>query len=392
MHSALGYGWSHFFFMTLELYSNEYFPGQITIIDDSGRGVYFSKTEDGLWASDYNEKTSLMEDATGYTWLHLDETKYHFNFNGVLTSIEDNLDNLTIFTYNSDPLAQPVAATDLLLSVTDESTGRTLSFDYNSDNLISSISGPTSNAVADGVLVQYGYDSNSNLTSVTYADGSGFIYEYTDPNDVHNLTVKKNILGQVLATWAYDDEDRAIENITPDGRGGSIKYLNDTTVEVTNAYGVLRTYTLSSHDGVKKVANIAGGSTCQSCDNSSEPIRYAYDDNLNITEKEYANGRLSQYQDYDDKGHPGTIIKNAGTTEQQTSYYTYHPETGAKLSVSTKSLLNPDEYKTTTYDYDNDSNTIANENPTRKLYRKIETGYTMDASQQVGQEDGGGHP
>ena len=95
-------------------------------------------------------------------------------------------------------------------------------------------------AVADGIWVTYGYDTRQNLTSVTYADGSGFDYAYADPLDAHNLTEKRNKAGHLINTWAYDGLDRCVGNFSVQGRGVSIDYVNDRRVAVTDAYGVLR--------------------------------------------------------------------------------------------------------------------------------------------------------
>ena len=76
---------------------------------------------------------------------------------------------------------------------------------------------PVTNAVTDGIWVTYQYDVEGNLTRVIYADdgngstASGFEYKYEDTNDVHNLTEKRNLAGEFLASWAYDTTDRAYE-------------------------------------------------------------------------------------------------------------------------------------------------------------------------------------
>ncbi|MBW2344882.1 MAG: hypothetical protein JRF53_12895, partial [Deltaproteobacteria bacterium] len=96
------------------------------------------------------------------------------------------------------------------------------------------------------------YDGNNNLTSVTYADGSGFNYTYTDPEDVHNLTEKRDKAGHLLNTWAYNDNDRCIDKFSVQGKGVSISYVSESQVDVTDAYGTLRSYILNSIDGRKR--------------------------------------------------------------------------------------------------------------------------------------------
>ena len=88
--------------------------------------------------------------------------------------------------------------------------------------------------------ITFAYDGNRNLTSVTYADGSRFNYSYTDTNDIHNLTEKRNKANHLIGTWGYDDQDRCTANFSPDGKGVNIVYASDTQVEVTDAYGTLQ--------------------------------------------------------------------------------------------------------------------------------------------------------
>ncbi|MBU1640984.1 MAG: RHS domain-containing protein [Proteobacteria bacterium] len=378
--STVGYGWSASFTSRLE--KVEEAITYLKITDDSGRAAYFPGHDMSFWVGAFGEKSRVEELVDGYVWYHLDGSQDTFDLTGKLLWKRDANGLLQSMTYDVNGLLQ---------SVTDEATGLVLNFSYNANGLLDHISGPVTSAIQDGIWVSFGYDANDNLTSTTYADGSGFQYEYNDPNDIHNLTAKKNQAGHVLATWSYDNLDRAVTNYTPDGRGVDITYVTEDTVEVTDAYGETRIYGLQLVDGARRVVSLSDASGCQSCGGTAQPVRYAYDNIYNVTEadsrmriieKEYANGRIIQYFDYDAKGNPGMVIKNVGTTDERTHYYTYHPETGAKITASTMSLLTGD-YKTTTWDYDNDGNTIANENPTRLLYRKIDKGYTLDSAKQV---------
>ncbi|MBW2342120.1 MAG: hypothetical protein JRF50_17565, partial [Deltaproteobacteria bacterium] len=166
------------------------------------------------------------------------------------------------------------------------------------------LSQPPTEAVPDGIWVRYGYDLNQNLISLTYADGSGFTYAYTDLNDVHNLTEKTDKLNHLLTTWSYDDQDRAISNFSAEGKGvTSIIYVSDTQVGVTDAYGTARTYSLGEVAGRKRVTALQGTPSAPYSDNTI--VRWAYDNDLNLTEVESAGGTISQYQDYDEKGNPG---------------------------------------------------------------------------------------
>ena len=147
-------------------------------------------------------------------------------------------------------------ANDRLQAVIDKASSRSLSFHYNDDGLVEYISGPVTEAVTDSIWVSYDYDDDFNLVSVTYADGSGFNYAYTDENDVNNLTEKRNKANHLLNTWGYDNRDRVIENFSRDGKGVSIEYVSDAQVNVTDAYGKERQYFLTDVSCRKRVESV----------------------------------------------------------------------------------------------------------------------------------------
>ena len=134
-----------------------------------------------------------------------DGTIYMFDqTSGQLLSITDKSGNVQTLLYNTN---------NLLETVTDQATSRTLTFHYNTNNKIDHISGPVTTAVSDGVWVTYSYDNNNNLAKVQYADdgngslASGFEYIYADTNDPNNMTSKKDLEGHLLSTWTYNGND-----------------------------------------------------------------------------------------------------------------------------------------------------------------------------------------
>ena len=68
-----------------------------------------------------------------------------------------------------------------------------------------------------------------------------------------------------------------------------------------------------------------------------------------------------------------------GTPQARTFHYTYHPETGDRLSIAETSVLGSGN-KETIFDYDDDGNAEPNEAPTRRMHRKIERGQTYSAA------------
>ncbi len=372
--SILGYGWTHNYNIVLspaDLFRTDHYR----IIDESGRyHLYQDMDLDGIYIGYLSTKGYLFEEDDGtYTWYRANGIRYLFNQDLQCIAKSDSNGNVQTLTYNTD---------GLLETVTDESTGRSIGFIYNADGRIEYVTGPVTNAVTDGIWVTYQYDVEGNLTRVIYADdgngstASGFEYKYEDTNDVHNLTEKRNLAGEFLASWAYDTADRAYENISRDGKGVDIDYGTNQVV-VTDAQGIQKIYTIAIIDGRRTITNITGGGGCSSC-GVDDIVRYGYDDKRRVNEIEYANGRIDRYEDFDGSNYYHTEIQAIGTSDQRTFIYTYHPDTGDRLSITEESVLGAGN-KVTIFDYDDDGNDTPNENPTRLMYRKIETGFTYDA-------------
>ena len=251
---------------------------------------------------------------------------------------------------------------------------------YTAEGLLSAVSGPVTAAVADGVWVSFAYDGNRNLTSATYADGSGFNYSYTDTNYIHNLTEKRNKANHLISSWGYDEKDRCSAHFSRDGKGVDVVYTSDTQVDVTDAYGILRTYIIGEVAGRKRLTAMQGTRLAPySADNV---IRWAYDSHMNLTEAEYGGGLVNRFQNFDERGNPATVILAAGTADARTIQLSYHPEMMAIISQTGASVIGGGN-KETVWDYDNDGNAVPNENPTRLVARVVEKGFTHDASSAV---------
>jgi hypothetical protein len=179
----MGYGWSHNFQVSLTppclQIGNQC---HLKIEEESGRGVYFKEGGDNIWQGAYGEDTRVVQTADGYEWRRTNGMLYHFALGGELQWIEDEVGNRLMLTYTDGRLQ----------SISDQSSTRGLTLQYNSDDRIDHITGPVTPAVSDGIWVGYDYDGEGNLAAVSYADGSGFHYIYADPHDLHNLTEKKN--------------------------------------------------------------------------------------------------------------------------------------------------------------------------------------------------------
>lgn len=192
---------------------------------------------------------------------------------------------------------------------------------------------------------------------------------------MHNLTEKRDKAGHLINTWGFDAQDRAVSNSSVQGKGVNIEYVNETQVDVTDDYGTLRTYTIGGINGRKRVIAMQGPGGSPYLD--SNVIRWEYDSQMNLTEAETIGGTIYQYQNYDNKGNPETVIFASNTPQERVVTYTYHPNFNLPLIRSEASILGSGN-KETIFDYDDDGDAIPNESPTHLLYRIIEKGFTKD--------------
>ena len=381
--SALGYGWTHTYQLTLKINPSQVANHELVISDETGFGHFFSRFDETPVRIEalFSERSQLTLEAGSYVWKRPDGSAAAFDAASLrLIWLEDQSGNRQEIAWNTGVSPARID------TIADLASGRVLRFTYTGERL-SAIHLYTG-GVDRGAWVTYGHDARGNLTTVTYADGSGFRYEYNDTDNnptlapfSNNMTRKKNAANQELASWRYDDEDRCWFNATRDGRGVSIDY--DGTqgqVIVTDAYGKSRTYTITRVNGRKRITGTSGDTGCTSC--SEEVIRAAYDTNLNVTEKEYANGLIIRYANFDARGNPGTVTYAPGSPIERVLRFTYHPQIDAPLTRSETSLLNTQD-AVSVWDYDADGNETANENPTKLVRRIVRKGYTRNAGGSV---------
>ncbi|MCP4687971.1 MAG: RHS repeat protein, partial [Desulfobacterales bacterium] len=367
---GLGPGWSHTYEAFLEpsiLVEGAEF---LRITDPSGRGSYFMRTDAETYKGFYNPRGEVrrMEDGK-YIWKNPDGLHLGFTSGGKLEWMDDPAGNRLAIAH--DAWGRPE-------TVTDVSGARALTFIYGSDGFLESVLGPVTPATPDGIWVSYGRDALGNPTSVTYADGSGFDYTYTD---LQELTEKRDRLGRLLNTWSHDDQDRCIQTTTRDGRGVSVDFTDGDQVEVTDAYDVVRAWLLETIGGRRVAVELLQGPAWAPYDQSGV-VRRGYDAAGRLVELEYANGALHCFEDWDENDNPGRVTLAKNTAVEREIRYTWHPDLNTPLTRAEESLLGPGD-KIAIHDYDNDGDEIPNEEPTGLLHRLIQRGYTRGASGEV---------
>jgi YD repeat-containing protein len=319
--SSLGHGWSHTYSATLDAAYEMAGEIYLTIVNPTGRVSYFKEETAGIYKGQFYDRTQVMAEAGGYVWHRLDGVRYGYSDSGTLLWLEDESGNRLELGYDTQ---------NRLDQVVDQAGGRMLTFNYDANGLLSSISGPITAAVPNGIWVSYRYDENENLVTVSYADGSGFDFDYADPTDIHNLTQKKNAAGHLLNTWVYDDQDRCVKNYSVNGTGVTVGYGTEKEIKVTDAYGAIRIYTIEEISGRKRLSSMTGPGGAPY--NNSYIVRWGYDNQMNLNEVETAAGTIQRYLDYDDRGNPTTVILAAGTPQQRVITFTFHPEISVPLT------------------------------------------------------------
>lgn len=228
--------------------------------------------------------------------------------------------------------------TGRLLRIEDLGTGGKLTFGYDGERLLTVAdatglklqlvySGFRLSAVQlpDGNTVQYAYDSDRNLQSVQYADGSIRTYHYneagySDANDPNALTgISDN--GQRYLTFAYDTKGRARLSQAHTAGGivqkTELAYTGDTQVTVTGHHGETRQYALSSSSGFRRVTGLTasdgsvgntfdGALVFESRDKRNMITRHEY-----TADKAYSNARYDAY---------GTTVERRTVTARDANY------------------------------------------------------------------------
>lgn len=253
----------------------------------------------------------------GWRILNAENETETYDSQGRLTELEIDGSNTLHFSYDGQRM----------MSVLD-ATGRKLSFTYNSNGRISSVSAP------DGVTVAYqyegiGYYGADNLTKATFAIGtanaSARRYLYEDPTFVYSLTGIIDESDNRFATWQYDSVNRGVLSVHGPGDGTidrvSLVYNPDGTTTVTDALGQTRTFTYALSHGVKRFVGLTN--VCSQCNGTSSGR--TYDANGNIDVDTDFNGVTTDF-DVDGRGLVNQKIESANrATTRRKTQTDWHP-------------------------------------------------------------------
>ena len=368
----LGYGWRHNYMYDIE--EDWLF---VTLMLPDGYRILYNVMGDGTLEGPENEDWRLETYNGGYRLTDLALTEYHFDPNGLLSSIVYiNGDTTTIGRNGAE------------IDTISNKSG-TLTFGYNSGR-IETITDQTDRSV------YYGY-GNGDLKTFTNPDNDTISYEYLD----HRITEIKDFNGNTYLGNVYDGLGRVKEQFLA-GQGTSLFSYDVFNREsrITAPDGATTIYHYDIYNNITAVVDEAG------------PVGYTYEgsrmagmtDRLgNTTEYGYDGAGNMDYIKYPDGTEEGYVFNELNLPEEATdrdgnkSYFLYDGRGNlewyrdARGSISefsydqdnnmrtrTVHLDNNTSY-TTHYDYDQAGNlTMIKEPPTDAEPSGAETIFTYD--------------
>ncbi len=260
-----GYGWTHSYFLKIKEYSDH-----ITLIRENNSREFYKPNGDGTYTPVVETYTKITKDASGFSVRSKYGNHYRFNLSGRLQFIEDRNLNRTTLTYT-------LSGGKTLLTSVQEPAGRTISFQYGANLMVSQATDPQGN------FLQYFYDVANHLVKVIDRNGNQTIYTY-DPV-THNLIQLLDPMGNVYK-YSYVYNDRVVTQTDPLGNVTTFDYLW-STVHVINKRSQIYMYNFDSNLHLQSIAdplnliertvNDTAGNILQYFDKNNNQTLFTYD-------------------------------------------------------------------------------------------------------------------
>ncbi|CFU06544.1 YD repeat-containing protein [Burkholderia pseudomallei] len=288
----------------------------VTVFRPDGASYYFSCANGSCSATGQNE-LALTATSSGFVLTAENGDVENYDLNGNLLKITTR-DGYTQTIARNAPIAPGVPAT---ISTVTDSYGRVLTFAYNANGQLNTLTLP------DQTTVQYGYDGNNRLISVTYADGSSVGYQYTNAKFISALTAWIDEAKNTYATWTYDNTTGYATGSALAGNvdTSTLSYGTNATT-LTDNLGTQRTYNYQDIAGALRLASV-NGPACKDCMGQT----MAYDANGFLKSAQDWNGNTTQYV-YGPTGLIQQQIEADGTAVQRTTTFSWNSSLRVPLS------------------------------------------------------------
>ncbi|WP_211241559.1 DUF6531 domain-containing protein [Cystobacter fuscus] len=297
----------------------------IRLIHADGREVEFARAGSTAIPA-VDELGSLTESSGTWTYKSPDQETLQFDSQGRIISLQNFAGRSLTFTY-ADRTVTVASDTEQALSFTQDDRYQPLTLS------------------APGVSVQYNYDVQKRLISLSKSYGStivsrSFLYEnMTYPRFLTGIVDEKGVR---FASWSYDSAGRATSSSHGDGvENITVDYNADGSSTVTNEFGKKTTYRYQVIQGVKKVVAIEGEPSAN-CPASNST--YTYNTRGLLVSKTNNKGHVTTYN-YNERGLEISRIDAFGTPQARTITTTWHPTLFLPATIA-------EPNRTTTYTYD----------------------------------------
>ena len=336
---SLGKGWIHNYEVRLEVLET----GLTLFREDGGEiscypweehhfcnpvsGVLIEKTEDGYQyqtnagesyrfdeAGKLRSQTDAQENAIFFIYhekgqLKRAETKegarlsYTYDEAGMLTKVCDHSGRSVAFAYQDGKLRR----------VTDPA-GHTISYYYNRDGRISSITGKRGITTVTNL-----YDPHGRTLKQKLSDGGVLSFEYQDENNQVILTERN---GSKI-TYVRDEKFRSIKTIYEDGEESCVYNDRNQKTQITDKNGNVTKYQYDQKGNITRIINACGQTQSMTYDHQNrllnlsiegkEVLKNTYDSSGNLIKSQDSLSRVSELC-YNQKGQPVKIRKPDGSS------------------------------------------------------------------------------
>jgi YD repeat-containing protein len=294
--SSQGKGWRGHYGRSLAVLST----GVVMAQRGDGKHLDFAPPVSGtvyVANADVADRLERLVDGSGnttgwkYTAAANDSTEL-YNATDRLLSITDRAGNTLTMTYSDASTPPSIApAPGFLIRVAD-AWGRAIEYTYTAQSRLNRITDPA------GGTYDFVRDANDNLVSITFPDTKVKEFRYNEQEHTQNTALPYSLTGIIdengdrFATFKYDTQGRAVSS---EHAGAAQKVTLEypsplVSTTVTDAFGVGRTYGLTTSLGVVRRTGVTGA-PCPSCG----PASLTYDANGNLASRTDWNGNRTNY-------------------------------------------------------------------------------------------------